>query len=240
MNPAASRSGRARGMGGAGMMRRWLWTALLGALAGVVPLAVAGPAAAAGDRFSCRASAARVILLGGSPIEPVLANAAADPCVSETHSGVPPQAGGAVSLGAAQAMTVAGGQGSASARVADVGVNLGPSLLPLQIGLSGVNASASYACQSGALVFNGSSEVLGVSINGLEIDIPNPGAPVDIELGDLLTIHLNQTVVSTRGDLTEVTKRAAFAESTLLATQIVLGEAIAGVAGNPCAAGVAP
>jgi hypothetical protein len=222
------------------MMRRWVWTALLAAAAGVVPLAVAGPAAAAGDRFSCRASAARVILLGGSPLEPVLANGAADPCVSETHSGSPPQAGGAVSLGAAQAVTIGAGQGSASAGIADVGVNLGPALLPLQIGLTGVKAEASYTCQAGGLVFAGSSQVVGVNINGLRIDIPDPGAPVDIDLGDILTLHLNQTVVSTQGDLTQVIKRAAFVESKLLATQIVLGEAIAGVAGNPCATGVAP
>jgi hypothetical protein len=220
------------------MVRRWWCTALLAALAGAIPLAAAGPAAAAGDRFSCRASAGRVILLGGPPIEPVLANAAADPCISETHSGTPPQASGAVSLQAAQAVTVGEGQGSASARVADVGVNLGASLLPLQIGLSGVTASAGYTCQGGGLVFAGSSQVLGVNINGLKIELPDPGAPVDLELGDLLTIHLNQTVVSSHGDLTEVTKRAAFVESKLLATQIVLGEAIAGVAGNPCAAGL--
>jgi hypothetical protein len=122
-----------------------------------------------------------------------------------------------------------------------VGVNLGPSLLPLKIGLSGVTASASYACQGPGLVFAGSSEVLGLDINGLEIALPDPTAPVDIELGDVLTIHLNQTVVTSRGDLTEVTRRAAFIESRLLATQIVLGEAVAGVAGNPCgAAGIPP
>jgi hypothetical protein len=144
-----------------------------------------------------------------------------------------------VSLGAAQAATIDQGQGSASARVADVGVNLGPTLLPLQIGLSGINASASYSCQGAGLVFAGSSQVLGITINGLQINIPDANAPVDIELGDLLSLHLNQTVVTTSGDLTEVTRRAAFIESKLLATQIALGEATAGVAGNPCAAGAA-
>jgi hypothetical protein len=218
--------------------RRILLPALLAGLAGVIPLALAGPAAAAsGSRFSCRASAARVILLGGSPLEPVVANAANDACASEIRSSGPPQTGGALSLGAAQAATVDQGQGTASARVADVGVNLGPTLLPLKIGVSGVNASASYACQGAGLVFAGSSQVLGITINGAQINIPDKNAPVDIELGDLLTIHLNQTLTTTTGDLTEVTRRAVDIESKLLATQIVLGEARAGVAGNPCAQG---
>jgi len=222
------------------MRRRWVWTALLGALAGVLPLVAVAPGAAAGDRFSCRASAARVILLGGAPLEPVLANGADDPCVTETHSGTPPAASGVVSLGTAQAATIGAGQGSASADIADVGINLGPSLLPLNIGLTGVKAEASYSCQNGGLVFAGSSQVVGVNINGLALNIPDPSQPVDVDLGDILTLHLNQTVVTTKGDLTEVTKRAAFIESKLLATQIVLGEAIAGVAGNPCGAGGAP
>jgi hypothetical protein len=201
-------------------------------------LVAAGPAAAAGDHFTCRASAARVILLGGAPIEPVLANDANDPCKSETKSGTPPANGGAVSVGAAQAQTVGEGQGSASARVADVGVNLGPTLLPLQILVQGVNAQASYFCQSdNTLAFAGSSQVAGISINGLQINIPDPGAPLDIDLGDILTVHLNQTVVNQTTGYTEVTKRAAFIESKLLATEIALGEARAGVAGNPCANG---
>jgi hypothetical protein len=156
--------------------------------------------------------------------------------VAETRSGTPPQVGGAVSLGAAQAQTVAAGQGTAGARVADVGVNLGPTLLPLKVTLSGINASASYYCQGTTLSFAGSSQVVGLAINDLKIDIPDPSAPVDIDLGDILTIHLNQTVITHTGDLTEVTRRAAFIESKLLATEIALGEARAGVAGNPCSA----
>jgi hypothetical protein len=103
-----------------------------------------------------------------------------------------------------------------------------------------VQAAASYSCHNGGLVFAGSSQVVGVNINGLALNIPDPSQPIDVDLGDILTLHLNQTVVTTKGDLTEVTKRAAFVESKLLATQIVLGEAVAGVAGNPCGAGGAP
>jgi hypothetical protein len=220
------------------LRRRTVVLLMLAAMAAAsIALAAAGPAAAAAsDRFSCRASAARVILLGSAPIEPILANDKNDPCVSETRSGTPPANGGAVSLGAAQAQTVAAAtSGAASARVADVGVNLGPTLLPLQVLVQGVNAQASYFCQGTTLAFAGNSQVAGISINGLAINIPDPNAPLDIDLGDILTIHLNQTVVTKTGDLTEVTKRAVFIESKLLATQIALGEARAGVAGNPCA-----
>ncbi|MDX6645210.1 MAG: hypothetical protein QOK40_937, partial [Miltoncostaeaceae bacterium] len=137
----------------------------LAAMAASIPLAAAGPAAAAGDRFSCRASAARVTLLGVGPIEPILANDKNDPCKSETHSGTPPQAGGAVSVGAAQAQTVGSPlTGAASARVADVGVNLGPTLLPLTIAVEGINAQASYFCQGTTLAFAGSSQVAGINI----------------------------------------------------------------------------
>jgi hypothetical protein len=214
----------------------------LAAMAASIALAAAGPASAAGDRFSCRASTARVILLGSAPLEPVLANDANDPCKSETRSGTPPQSGGAVSVGAAQAQTVGTPtQGSASARVADVGVNLGPTLLPLQIAVEGINAQSSYFCQGTTLAFAGGSQVAAISINGAKIAIPDPTAPLDIDLGPILTVHLNQTVVSHSGDLTEVTKRAVFIESKLLATQIALGEARAGVAGNPCVgAGAVP
>ena len=219
------------------MRRRTLYLLVLAAMAAGIPMAAAGPAAAA-DRFSCRASAARVILLGGAAIEPILANAQNDACVSETRSGTPPQAGGAVSVGAAQAQTVGSAQtGTAGARVADVGVNLGPTLLPLQIAVEGVNASSSYYCQGTTLAYAGSSQVAAISVNGLVIAVPDPSAPVDIDLGDILTIHLNQTVVASVGDRTEVTRRAVFIESKLLATEIALGEAIAGVAGNPCLAG---
>src|SRR5205085_9522366 len=116
-----------------------------------------------------------------------------------------------------------------------------PTLLPLTIAVEGINAQASYFCQGTTLAFAGSSQVVGLTINGLKINIPDPTAPLDVDLGDILTVHLNQTVVTKTGDLTEVTKRAAFIESKLLATQIALGEARAGVAGNPCAGnGVVP
>jgi hypothetical protein len=210
----------------------------LAAMAASIPLAAAGSAGAAtGDRFSCRASAARVILLGSPALEPILANDPNDPCVSETRSGTPPASGGAVAVGAAQAQTVGSPlTGAASARVADVGVNLGATLLPLTIAVEGVNAQSSYFCQGTTLAYSGASQVAGISINGLKINIPDPSAPLDIDLGDILVVHLNQTVVTKNGDLTEVTKRAVFIESKLLATQIALGEARAGVAGNPCAA----
>jgi hypothetical protein len=157
-----------------------------------------------------------VILLGSGPLEPILANAANDPCVSETHSGTPPQIGGAVGVGAAQAQTVGSPTtGTAGARVADVGVNLGPTLLPLNIAVEGINASSSYYCQGTTLSYAGSSQVAAISINGLAIAVPDPSAPVDIDLGDILTIHLNQTVVASVGDRTEVTRRSVFIESKL-------------------------
>jgi hypothetical protein len=204
----------------------------------LVPMAIASTASAAG-RFTCRASAARIILLG-TTLEPVVANAGSDPCQTQTSTRGVPETSGLVTVGAADAATVDEGQGTATARVADVGVNLS-TLLPLQITISGLNASSSYKCDEvGNLKFESSSQVAGVKIAGLVINLPDPQAPVDIDLGDLLVLHLNQTLVGGSGDVVTVTRRAAFLESKLLGIQLSLAEATSGFAGDPCGLGIAP
>jgi hypothetical protein len=217
---------------------RNLWRAMFIVAVALVPMAIASTASAAG-RFSCRASAARVVLLG-TTLEPVVANAGSDPCQTQISTRGAPETSGLVTVGAADAATVNEGQGTATARVADVGVNLS-TLLPLQITISGLNASSSYKCDAlGNLSFEGSSTVAGVKIAGLVINIPDPNAPVDIDLGDILTLHLNQTVVAGTGDLIQVTRRAAFLESKLLGIQLSLAEATAGFAGDACGLGILP
>jgi hypothetical protein len=217
---------------------RKLFRAVLFLAVAMVPLAIAGPAAAEG-RFSCRSSAARVVLLG-TVLEPVVANAGNDACQSQVQATGIPETGGIVLVGAANAATVNEGQGTATARVADVGVNLA-SLLPLSIKISGLNATSSYSCDGlGNLMFTGGSEVAGVNIAGIQINLPDGNAPVDIDLGDILVLHLNQTVVSGSGDLIQVTKRAAFLESKLLGIQLALAEATSGFAGDPCGLGISP
>jgi hypothetical protein len=217
---------------------RNLFRAVLVVGLALIPMALASTASAA-SRFSCRASAARVVLLG-IVVEPVVANAGSDPCQTQISARGAPETSGLVTVGAADAATVDEGQGSSSARVADVGVNL-DTLLPLQITISGLNASASYTCDTtGNLMFAGTSQVAGLKIAGLEIKLPDANAPVDIDLGDILTLHLNQTVVTGSGDLIQVTRRAAFLESKLLGLQVSLAEATAGWAGDPCGQGVTP
>jgi hypothetical protein len=224
-------------IGGSEVNVRNLLRAALIVAAALVPMAIAGSASAAEGRFACRASAARVVLLGVT-IEPVVANAGSDPCQTQTSTRGQPETSGLVTVGAADAATIGDGQGSSTARVADVGVNLSPGLLPLDITISGLNATSSYTCdpQLGA-VYAGSSQVAGVKIAGLQINLPDANAPVDIDLGDLLTLHLNQTLVSGSGDLITVTRRAAFLESKALGIELSLAEATAGTAGTPCAAG---
>jgi len=221
---------------------RNLWRAMFIVAVAVIPMALVSSASAAtAGRFGCRASAARIVLLG-TTLEPVVANAGDDPCQTQTTSRGDPQTAGLLSVGAADAATIEqdNKQGSASSQVADVGVNLN-TLLPLQITLNGLNASVAYTCDAtGQLQYASSSQVAGLKIAGLTINLPDANAPVDIDLGDLLTLHLNQTVVSGSGDLVQVTRRAAFLESKLLGIQVSLAEATAGFAGDPCGAGIAP
>src|SRR5207244_1401716 len=121
---------RRRGLSMSDAVRAGVWSYLL---AGSRP---SQPPVEGDARDRTPAGVARVILLGIGPIEPVVANAGGDPCSTETRASGPPETGGAVSLGVAQAATVGQDQGTAGARVADVGVNLGPTLLPLKITVS--------------------------------------------------------------------------------------------------------
>src|SRR5207237_315627 len=133
---AAGRGRTETKIGGREVNVRNLWRAMFIVAVALVPMAIAGPASAAG-RFSCRASAARVVLLG-TTLEPVVANAGNDPCQTQVSTRGLPETSGLVTVGAADAATADEGQGTATARVADVGVNLN-TLLPLTITISGLN-----------------------------------------------------------------------------------------------------
>jgi len=199
-------------------MSRGLVRLLVMAAVALVAAAVAAPAMAApGDAFACRASAASIALLGGAPLEPVVANNQQDPCRSEDKSNGDPTEAGTASVGALQAQTVATDDGVvASARAADLVVNLGGVL----VGVEGINAEAAYSCAMGTPVGRSSSTVAKVTILGGEVNLPDPSKPAKIDLGAVLTIHLNKrTVVGSR-----IVQQAVVIESKLLNTTIVLAE----------------
>lgn len=209
-------------------------TALAGVLA---PLALAPSSAraAAGDHFTCRASALRVEglpSLGLLDAEPTVANAASDPCATD-HAAVAnaPAALATVldtASGAVSATTTnAAGGGSAGADVAN------PSVLASTLGLTAdaVSASASYTCSGTTPTPQSSSNVVGLRIAGGQ-PITTSG-PVTLPAGGIADVELNETITGTGS----VTQRAV--DVTVLSgadggVHLVLGEATAGVSGNPC------
>jgi len=205
------------------MRRRVLATAVL---AGAAALSVHAAGDAAPDgRFSCRASAVRIVLLG-IPFEPVVANPAGDPCTTAIAGGPPAGPASLLTIAGARAETNA--DGGATADVADVDIGLLPGL---DISLHGLHSGNADGCS--AVAGTPVSPLPGLRINGVEVLLPDPGAPIELNLG-LVAIHLGQVQVAAHGDLTEVTSRAAVVESPLLATQVVLAETVVGKAGNPC------
>jgi hypothetical protein len=193
-----------------------------------------------------------------STIEPVVANGPEAPCVAAGNSPAAPAAAGPAQANLLEASTSVtpsdlsstppadGDNATATARVTDPAINLAepflaepssvlgqvslPALVPVTIGANSLNATASYTCQGGQPVASSSSQVANLSVNGLPVALPSDGAPVDVRLGDLAVLHLNQTLVEPG----KITRRALFLDAPLLGVQVVLAEATAGLVGNPC------
>lgn len=205
--------------------------AAAGLVSAAMALAAPSLAPAADGTFSnCRASAASASILNGPAIEPTVANAAETPCVADRKSSGSPSTTGTLTLGTASAETTTdAARGTADARVTDLSINLSPGLLPLNVDVSAANAQASYTCVGAVPVPASTSQVAGLQVNGAVVTIPDPAAPLTVELG-VATIRLNQRVV----EANRITQRAVVIESPLLGTRAVIGEVTAGIAGNPC------
>jgi hypothetical protein len=203
------------------------------ALASFVALlgSVAAPASAAsGTHFTCRASASRVELGSGSSaqtIEPAVANSKNDPCASD-HAQVGSSPSGASSLLTADVesatTTSQTGLGSSSSFVTN----------PVAAGLSAdhASASASYTCSNGAPKPVASSDVVNLR-DGNGQPITSSGS-VSLPAGGVADVELNRTIKTA----TSVTQRAE--DITIISgpnagAHIVVGEAIAGISGDPCA-----
>lgn len=115
--------------------------------------------------------------------------------------------------------------GRAHAAATEVQLLVGGTLVSLKV----LEADASAGCTAtGTPRLSGSSRVVGLRIGGKPaVDVSKP---TTIPLG-LATLHLNHQTVSGG----KVTQRALWVSSSLL-PHIVIGEAVAGAAGNPCSA----
>lgn len=202
-----------------------------------------GPPPKEEARFTCRASVARVepagLLEGVSPVELFVANPAGAPCVD--HSAGLPNQPVVVDLGPTLKVsadllvsrTDAGKQGFAHAGVA----NLVIEVLGATISASVLTAEATAGpCPSTAL--QSESAVLEVVVTEvgkdpvvLEVEADQGHVEAGIEVSGLgtLTLHLNETI----SEPGKVTQRALWLESDLIG-DVIVGEAVADVHGDPC------
>ena len=206
--------------------------------AAAAALAVLAAPAAAAETSTCRASAARAEVPSLKiDVEPVRANAPGTPCTSQSASTVAQTTIGPVTADAVGAFTSRTATvASALASVSNPKVDLGGLVVEAQA----VDASATATCTNGASKLTGASRVVGLTINGQSVQVPPGDAPVDIPLGPLGTVSLNQqTTDAARGTIT----RRAIAITTPLA-DVTLAEAVAGGAcesvGTEAGGGVAP
>jgi hypothetical protein len=228
----------------------WIAASVAALALGAAPGASAAPRSGGGD-FDCRASSVRAQLAGQTLLEPVIANPAGTPCADGTASILNPTDIGPVRVDLANADTaidpndlsaapaVDGDNGRAVASVTNPVVDVGG--VRLTAGVTG--AMASYTCRAGQPVPMGASVVADVllTVGGQAVPITLPGdnAPFVLDLpGGLGTLLLNQQTIE-NGRITQRAVELRLPSGSQIAN-VVIGEAVAGVRGNPCAAAATP
>ena len=209
---------------------------ILGAIMAAVP---AAPAAAADDDVSCRASAARVQVLGPLPVflEPVVANNPDAPCADEDNVAVgPANLANILRLAALEAHTDRDPDSgdpvsaTANARTAGAVINLLSLLMPIKADV--LTSAASVRCVNGAPVYATSGSVANVVVKTSLLSKPitiNGSQPVTINIPLVGKLYLNR-VTSSPG---RITRQALFLDTLL--TDVVISESTANVEGTPCA-----
>ena len=178
-----------------------------------------------GGAFSCRASALRVT----SPIinsEPIVANPPRVPCQTDFKQfaavTVPPLvvAGVVTAQTMLNPLGVPGGKADASAAI--VTVTVGGATITASV----LTASAQSGCaiENGMPLFAGSSNVVGLVVNGAPVITTS--TPVTIPANPLVSVYLNRQFITNNS---VITQRALEVVSPLLGIDIVVGEAIADV-----------
>jgi hypothetical protein len=209
---------------------RIAWLSLL-ALLILVPF-TAPVGAQETDRFTCRASVVRVDFqgaLGAFPdVEPFVANEAGDPCTTDdagliTEPFLIPTnpAGLSGSLQAVYAATAVGQTGAFSAAgVLNVQLALGGHTIGVEV----LTAEATATCPGPS--FAGDSTVVGLTIDGQEILIPE--GHFEVTIPGVGTLHLNETTTEPN----RLTQQAFFLDTALV--DVVIAEAVVDAHGKPC------
>lgn len=193
-------------------------------LLGLLALAGTADLAAAQAGTSCRGSGARATAPGVADSEPVVANSAADPCVTDSAESVTttPQNGLTAVNPKADTVRTAGIVG-ASASVDSVSGTVG-GVVPIAVGA--VSSQQTVTCVSGSPVAGGSSRVESLSIGGTAIPEVAGSTPVD------LTVPTPAGSIRVRANQLAGTTRTGLILDLPGGAQSVFGEAIAG--GNAC------
>ena len=163
--------------------------------------------------------------LPGLTLEPFVANRAGDPCVAE-NTGLLNDAdlvGLGTASGAFARTGVSATQSTAEAGVADVILGVAGQTLRARV----LTSQATASCAAGQPRLTGSSQVVSLTINGQDVEIPADNAAADLVVAEGIVLHLNQTVTTTD----QVTQRALFLETPLL--DVVVAEAVADVHNCP-------
>jgi hypothetical protein len=186
------------------------------ALAVLIVLA-AGPASAQAASSSCRASAARSSGPQQVTFEPVVANAATSPCVSQSQELVGVVSGGGIAVTDPRAATEIS-PGTIAASASDDSAQITGATA---IGVGHVSATQMESCSGGISVASGSSRVDGLTVAGTPVSIV-AGQSIDQAIAGV-RIRTNQLSGDTRQALV----------LDVGGTEYVLGEARAG--GDACA-----
>jgi hypothetical protein len=206
-----------RGMTTTSITRRCSQGAASLALATIL-IYVGAPTSAHAAGGSCRGSAARASGPQQVTFEPVVANPAATPCVSDSHELLGVSSGGGLSVTDPRAATEASA-GTLSASASDDSASLSGSPA---ISVGHVAARQTESCSGGVNVASGSSSVDGLTV---------AGTPVSVVGGQ----SIDQTIAGVRirtNQLSGATRQALVLD--VGGNEYVLGEASA--AGDACAA----
>jgi hypothetical protein len=207
--------------------------ALLGVTAAFVSLlCIASSASAASSPFGCRASAARVGLLGSTLLEPAVANNAENPCVNDSkllsEVNVPATGSPLLTAGPAAVYTAASDATGAAALAQVDGVTI-PTPSGALVIAGPIYALAEYSCVNGSVSSNAMSTLDLLYIGGTPVTL-TPGQNMTIQLGGGSYVSVNEQI-STANSLTE---RVLDVHLAGLA-DIVVGEATVNQpASNPC------
>src|SRR4051794_24091013 len=158
----------------------------------ILMLLCSAQARAAGTT-SCRASAARVSLLGQLTVEPIRANAGSSPCSTQSSNVLKPTTIGPLTAEAVEANTADTGTiRSGVASVTHPQIGLGP----VSIGAQAVQASAQVRCNGTTPVLSSASRVVGLQVAGKGITLPTGDKPFTLNLAGGGKITVNEMIIS--------------------------------------------